>query len=448
MAMTAPARLPAPGRAPLGLMVKSSDREGGSNGGSPAEKHPRLGRGPLYRLLGVAQRLLFAPGLPGDRQAPICSCQWRRIGDTVRVRQSKATGRAHYQGLVSCNNVWACPVCSRRITDARRDELQRAVNQWKERGGECYLVTATFPHQRRDDLRELVAGMRKAADFFNTSRAARSARARAGYVGSIRALEVTWGAWHGWHPHFHFLYFCQPGQLGTLRALESAWADALIKAGLAEQSKLNDMLHGAGGESAAWDVQNGDFAADYIAKFGHEPALQTRIEAGATWGVAAEMVKGISKTGRRLRGVTPFTLLAVAAGATQLAGMSQARAVVLFCEFVTTFKGQRMLYWSPGLRAELHLGRLFDDAELEAMNDAKPEMVTVATLTREDWALVLEHEQRDALLREVERWGPEGARALLEDLRRRPSRASSRITREISNLTHRIGLDSPRRGGL
>lgn len=436
----------APGRAPLGLKVKSSDREGVPKGGE--SRHPRLGRGPLYRLLGVAQRLLYAPGLPGDRQAAICSCQWRRIGDTVRIRQSKATGRTHYQGLVSCNNVWVCPVCSRRITDARRDELQRGVGYWKEQGGECYLATGTFSHQRRDNLRELVQRMRKAADLFNTSRAVRRAREAAGYVGSIRALEVTWGSWHGWHPHFHFLYFCKPGQLDTLRALSGAWADALIKAGLADRSQLNDMLHGrADNEAAAWDVQNGDYAADYIAKFGHEPSLQSKIEAGATWGVAAEMVKGMAKTGRRLRGVTPFTLLAVAAGACELRGMSKGRAAALFSEFVVAFKGQRQLYWSPKLRETLRLGRLFDDAELESLMDRKPEMETVCTLTREDWALVLLHQKRDELLREAELWGAAGVELLLDQLRALgPPPVDSRIGRDLPDGAHSLGLDTPRFG--
>jgi replication protein len=444
--LTAPARPVAPGRAPLGLMVKSSDSGHPANGGAP--RHPRQGRGCLYKLLGVVQRLMYAKGLPAQLQAAVCSCQWRRIGDKVKVRRNKVTGRTHYRGLVSCNNVWACPVCSRRITDGRRDELQRAVGYWKDQGGECYLVTATFPHQRRDSLGELVQLMRKAADLFNTSRAARAAREAAGYVGAIRALEVTWGSWHGWHPHFHFLYFCKPGQLDTLRALETAWVDALIKAGLADRSQLNDMLHGAGGESAAWDVQNGDYAADYIAKFGHEPSLQSKIEAGATWGVAAEMVKGMAKTGRRLRGVTPFTLLAVVAGVCELRGMTKGRAAALFAEFAAAFKGQRQLYWSPKLRAVLQMGRLFTDAELAALEDTKPEYEDVGEISREDWALVLAHGHEDEVLAASE-GGAAGLEAALAELRRRPPPpASSRITRELEDGTHALGLDSPKRGGL
>lgn len=433
--MTATAALPAPGRAPLGL-------KGESYG-----KTARKGGGIRYRMLGVAQRLMYAPG-SGDRQALICRCQWRRLGGTVYVRRNIETGKASYTGLESCNNVWACPVCSERITNGRREELQRAVNNWKERGGECYLVTATFPHKRTDNLDQLIELMRLAARYFNDSKAVQRAREAAGYAGQVRAFEVTWGSWHGWHPHFHFLYFCRPGQLAALRALEMAWADALIRSGLADRSQLNAMLHGADGEAVAWDVQHGDFAADYIVKFGREPSLESAMGASATWGIAREMVKGMSKTGRRLRGLTPFTLLAAASGAVALIGMKPGRAAALFCEFAAAFKGERMLYWSPKLRAALDMGRLFTDAELAAIEERKRSYQTVCTLTREDWALVLAHEARDAVLRAAEENGAQGVGAVLDRLRGAgPPPRNSRIAHELPDGARALGLDTPRFGG-
>jgi hypothetical protein len=399
-------------------------------------------------MLDQAQRLLFDDKLPGDRQAAICRCHYRRIGATVRLRVNAVSGRAHFHGLETCHNVWACPVCSNRITNGRRDELQRAVGYWKEQGGESYLVTATFPHRRVDCLGDQLGLMRKAADIFNTSRSSRAAREKAGYVGQVRALEVTWGGWHGWHPHFHFLYFCRPGQVATLQALETAWVDALIKSGLAERSQLNDMLHGKDGESPAFDVQNGDYAAEYIAQFGHEPSWESKLEAGATWGIAAEMVKGASKTGRRLSGVTPFTFLAVAAGLRQLPGLKKGKAKYLFCEFVTAFKGQRQLYWSPGLRKTLNMGRLFTDAELPENYGPKSADVTVYTFDREEWALVLAHHARDAVQRAAEESRTDGVRALLEGLRALgPPPVDRRISRELPDGSRLLALDSPRFGG-
>jgi hypothetical protein len=206
-------------------------------------------------------------------------------------------------------------------------------------------------------------------------------------------------------------------------------------------------MHGAGGASPAFDVQNGDYAADYIAKFGHEPSLQSKIETGETWGIARELVKGMSKTGRRLSGVTPFTLLAVVAGTHELRGMTPGHAAALFCEFAAAFKGQRQLYWSTGLRQALQMGRLFTDAELPDMLDAKSEMETVCKITAPDWALILAHEQRDEILCAAESGGAAGVTALLSQLRSLapPRMAAGLLTCEDAD-GHVIGLDSPRWG--
>jgi len=441
--MTGVQAVPRPETGALGLYARSSDRGGGAIEGG----HRAGGggdRGVRYKLLSVVQRLMFAPGLPSELQSRVCSCHWRRKAGEVELRQDTASGRASYRGLETCRSVWSCPVCNGLITEQRREELQRAVGHWKDQGGECYLVTLTFPHQRRDKLADLVAGMRAAADHFNTSKGVRAARTAAGYVGSIRALEVTWGSWHGWHPHFHLLYFCAPGQVATLDRMKTAWVDALIKSGLAEKSQLNDMLHGADGAAVAFDVQNGDYAADYIAKFGHEPSLRSKIETGEVWGVAREMVKGMSKGGRRLRGVTPFTLLAVVAGTCELRGMTKGRAAALFCEFAAAFKGQRQLYWSPKLRKALQLGRLFTDAELPDLVDAKPEMVTRGVISADDWRLILAHGRRDDPLRALETGGMDAVRALLAELRAKPPPRDDRVSRWRDDGAFADGLDVAR----
>jgi hypothetical protein len=160
------------------------------------------------------------------------------------------------------------------------------------------------------------------------------------------------------------------------------------------------------------------------------------------------MVKGSSKTGRRLSGVTPFTCLAVAAGLRQLPGLKKGKAKYLFCEFVTAFKGQRQLYWSPGLRKTLNMGRLFTDAELPENYGPKSADVTVYTFDREEWALVLAHHARDAVQRAAEESRTDGVRALLEGLRALgPPPVDRRISRELPDGSRLLALDSPRFGG-
>ena len=430
----------APGRVPLGINARSSCPPGGIHraGGQGGD------RGIRYKLLSVAQRLLLSDTLPPERQERVCRCHFSRKAAQVTVRQDRATGWASYSGLETCSNVWACPVCNGRITEKRREQLQFAVGAWKQQGGEAYLLTGTFPHQRTDQLGRLVKLMRKAANVFNNSKPVKAARARAGFLGQIRAFEVTWGSWHGWHPHFHFLYFCAPGQAATLQAMESAWVNALVKVGLADNSQRNDMLRGAGGESPAFDVQNGDFAADYIAKFGHDPSIQTKIETGNTWGAAAELTKGMSKTGRRLRGITPFTLLAVAAGTCEVPGLTKGRAIGLFCEFARAFKGQRQLYWSPGLKKKLYSGELFSDEELMKLSEKKRDMVKVCELSADDWRVVLAHRCRDEVLRAAEQGGAAGVFSLLAELRARPAVHPPGLSTWRHDGGYVEGVDSPR----
>jgi replication protein len=418
--MTAGSALTADSAA-LGINARSSARgEGGSE---------QLGRAPVaqrsirYELLDAVRRLMYAPGRPADDQERVCSCHYRRKAMTVDVRLDRRRGRAHYGGVETCRSVWLCPVCSASITEQRREELQRAINTWvKDHGGEVYLVTLTFPHQRPDRLAELVKGLRRALKRFNAMPAMKRARSATGHAGSIRALEVTWGSWHGWHPHIHTLWFGKPGQLEELRRLAPAWVDCLVRAELADRAQLNDMLSGAAGESPAFDVQNGDYAADYIAKFGNEPSLLSKIEAGATWGAARELVSGQAKTGRRLRGVTPFTLLAIIAGRSELRGLTPGRAIALFSEYALAFKNERQLYWSPRLRAALNMGKLFTDEELAELADQAPDVSTVCSLTADDWRLVIAHKARAAVLHEAELAGAAGVAALLAELRARPGR--------------------------
>jgi len=437
--MTGGQAVPRPVTGALGIEARSSHTLEGGGGGVRGVHRPKGGdRRARFKLLDVVRRLSYRRGMPRELQNRVCTCHYsRRGGQKVKVRRDVIRGRCHFGGLESCRNVWICPVCNGLITEERRAQLQRAVGRWKDQGGEVYLLTLTFPHARADRLKDVLALMRNTINDFNRCRAVVAARAAAGYVGQIRALEVTWGSWHGWHPHFHILLFCAPGQLEVLKRMESAWVDALIKSGLADKSKRNDMLHGAGGSSPAFDIQNGDFAADYVAKFGHEPTFRSKLEAAALWGVAREMVKGMSKTGRRLRGLTPFTILAVIAGVILMHGMKRGQAVALFSEYSLAFKNQRQLYWSRGLEKRLNLGQLFTDDELPDALDRKPDIVDVCELEHEDWRLVVAHQARDDVLIAAEEDGERGVRLLLERLRARPPTAPAGV--EV-----REPLDEPR----
>jgi len=250
------------------------------------------------------------------------------------------------------------------------------------------LATFTLPHQAPDRAFGLVD------DLLDCYRRLWSGRDRvtphlAGYVGSVRALEVTHGE-HGWHPHLHVLFFFEDEvNLGeVLFHLYTRWARLIEAAGRGTISPRHGVT-----------VQGGEAAADYVAKWGHEPR----------WTIAEELTKANVKQARSSAGRSPFALLADFAGGDQGAG-------TLFREFVDAFKGRSQLRWSRSLRKRLGLSVEKSDEELAATVDALDELL--GSFHENDWKLIARHELRGAVLEVARLDGWAGVLALLELFKR------------------------------
>ncbi len=319
----------------------------------------RVGR---FELLRAAQWALYDGDLPKEEQHRTCWCH-RTIKDRDRnagvFRTADGTG-ARLDQVVTCGMVHACPVCAMRICEQRRKELQEASVAWcKYHGGYVYMMTLTFPHDRDDNLPELLDKFAKALHRFKDCRTYKRVMKAAGRVGSVRSLELTWSVLNAWHPHTHDLLFAQPkgfkegdkaddGRLQSraIEELREAWIAALLHVGLGDAGKVSDMW------AHALDIRGGKDAADYIAKFGHDEK----------WGLTSEITKPHAKIGARsLMGfeghVTPFQLL-------EWAQKGAGNACRLFRDFAMAMKGKRLLYWSPGLCAALGLSPKKDDWEI------------------------------------------------------------------------------------
>lgn len=345
-----------------------------------------------FQLQRAAQGLL-----PQQR---VAHCH-RSTMSSAGVAVFRSTDGASYGNLSTCGSVWHCPVCSAKITETRRQELQAAINAWAKQDGEVYLMSLTFPHMDHQRLEENLKLFSDALKRFKNSRTYKNTMQAVDGAGSIRALEVTHGT-NGWHPHTHDLVFAAGGQLEKLRELEEAWIETLIKTGIAERSQYNDM------KRAAFDVQNGDYAAEYVAKFGHEATNASKIITENTWGASHEMTKAHAKVGKRLGGRTPFTLLADYIQGDKDSGE-------LFVEFGLHFKGKRQLFWSPKLRKALRiLEEEKSDQDIAA--EELPEREFVTMLGHEDWKLVLSRNARFEVLRVAQDEGAEGVARLLEEL--------------------------------
>jgi hypothetical protein len=350
------------------------------------------GRKARFQLQRAAQGLL-----PTQR---VAHCQ-RSTMSSAGVMVYRSESGASFSNLATCGSVWHCPICAAKITETRRQELQGAINTHAKMGGEVFLMSLTFPHLEHQALASNLPQFSDALKKFKNSRQYKTTMKAVGAAGSIRALEVTHGA-NGWHPHTHDLIFASKGSLEKIRELQMVWIEILIKVGIADRTQLNDMMN------AAFDVQNGDYAAEYVAKFGHEATEASKLITQNTWGASHELTKAHAKVGKRLGGRTPFTLLA-----DFIKGDTESGE--LFKEFGLHFKGKRQLFWSPKLRVALRLADA-EKTDAEIAEEPMPEREFVTSLDHEQWKLVLSRNARFEILRMAQDEGAEGVARLLEEL--------------------------------
>ena len=299
----------------------------------------------------------------------------RQGNKQIQVWKSIEHGSASFSGLQTCGSVWSCPVCAAKIAERRRAEILVAMTSNKAQGGLVNMLTLTCPHQRSDDLVELLAKQAKALKAMFSDWTVKAIFKAMGIVGQIKATEVTHGRLspfdNGWHPHYHLLLFSgsnvalslfdAPQMEDWQVRLYLRWAACCVKAGLGEPSYAHGLK-----------LDNGDKAAKYVSK----------------WGLEDEMTKGHIK--KALHGETPFDFLRAL-----VASDDDRQAAVLFIEFANAFKGKRQLHWSKGLKKMFAIGEKTDDELVEEKDDFAE---VLGHLTIEQWRDVLAVEGRGNVL--------------------------------------------------
>ena len=294
----------------------------------------------------------------------VCKCGKVPTASKVKVNRHKDSSKAHYSGLQTCGSVWVCPVCASKTSEKRRLELSNGTDQWIKMGGEILLVTFTFPHSKGDSLKELLTKQALAFKYFK-GRSAYTKHIRSEYEikGTIKSLETTHSDANGWHPHVHELWFVKRGfSIVKLRKqVYAAWARACEDAGLGRPSIANGV-----------DIKSGDFAANYVAK----------------WGLDYEIAKAHIKKGKSKISKTPFQLL-------DEYDQGDSRAGALFREYAEAFKGKRQLFWSRGLKAFFNIEQKSDKELLEEQIEEAKEIITIHYA---DWLNVVKHKAQAYIL--------------------------------------------------
>ena len=320
-------------------------------------------------------------------------------GETPGVKvYRRADSATYYRGLMVCANVWACPVCSTKIAERRRAELEQAITRHLGNGGAVYHMLLTVPHSRRDTPLGLLTDLLEAFRLLCSGKYRLSALVP-GYVGLVRSLEVTHGE-HGWHPHLHVLVFtAAPLDDQVLDLVQhkvwGKWEARVFKRmGKMPSRKAYSFAGAIRGNFEEQhlrvvheEVEHVCPVTGYVTKFGADREIEEIVKR-RRWGAADELTKGHLKTAGR-GGRSPWQLLADYQDGDVHAGM-------LWKEFAVAFKGRAQLYWSAGLREGLGLDAERTDEEVAASVDAQDALL--ARITVEDWALIVRHKLRGVVL--------------------------------------------------
>jgi len=327
-------------------------------------------------------------------QSSTAKCLKVVVNDSVNIVKSKEHGECHYVGLMTCGNVWTCPICAAKISERRRKELKAAIVQHEAEGRSVLLITFTVSHQREESLQGLLERLSKASIWFYAHRTYKELKKRYMKRGRVRAMEVNHGQANGWHPHMHELWFLD------LNLHDYSILKAEIFALWLKACKRFDL--GLPSEEYGVDVRGGDKAASYVTKFGDQDE----------WGLESELSKSHlkkAKNGSR----SPFQLID-----SYQEGDKQAGA--LFIEYAQAFKGKRQLTWSRGLKNQFDLEDLTDE---EIANKEEDNCELVVRVSKDDWYKVLkdsftEIDSRLMLLQLAENGGSDAVNRYLFSLKK------------------------------
>jgi hypothetical protein len=339
------------------------------------------------QLLGTKHRIGVCHRVPSSRIVdgqPRGAKVYRRLKDSA----------TYYRGLMVCANFWTCFICSAKIAERRRVELEEALDCHLGKGGGVYHMLLTLPHTRRDKPGPLVKLL---TDTFRRlcSGKGRLGEVIPGFMGIVRALEPTYGD-NGWHPHLHVLVFTE----AVLSDKEIALIDSKVftrwDARVLKVTGKHASRKAFSFSSAKRGMQEGslDAVSDYLSKFAADGELRKIVSERRTWGAADELTKAHLKTKGR-GGRSPWQLLADYQAGDTASGM-------LWKEFVDAFKGLPALRWSRGLRNRLGIGEEKTDEQLAEAVEA--EDILLALIPNKDWDVIIKNNLR-ALVLEILRIG-------------------------------------------
>ena len=288
-------------------------------------------------------------------------CTRRQVNGTTTLNYVSKHKTAHFGGLMTCNSVWVCPVCSVKIATRRLQELKSAIPQ---SGLHPVLVTYTIQHSSADPLSHLLDDLR--AGIRSTWNGAPGQRIYRAFslAGYVKGLEIRDGR-AGWHPHIHQMLLSEivPGQF---------YAEKL-------KSRL---LARYGG----WLKRHGYTVNEHTIDVSFRRTNPERTLEDYLTKISAEISLGHHKVGQSL---SPFQMLDAF---NQTGDMHYCDR---FTEYAHATFGAKQLIWSRGLLKRLGLR---DKSDEEIGNEQEEDAFLMAVLNRVEWQRVLRLKLRAELL--------------------------------------------------
>ena len=327
------------------------------------------------------------------------TCLKRKIDKNklVNVCFNESTSKAHYGNVIRCGSVWVCPVCAKKITEFRKNELKQITEKWSSGitikkleskpkdfigpknlligntidKGYLYLLTLTMPHYAFQSLSLLKEKLKIASTYFFGGKInEKMFQNQLGKHFHVKNTEVTYGQ-NGWHPHHHILIFSDKylniKEFSSIREkLADHWSKSLNHAGIRKLKGDEKYI--------ACDLQDGTYASDYVAK----------------WGIESELTKGHIKKGRD--SYTPFDFLRLIQSDTNVFDKDPSD---LFREFADAFKGVPQLSYSRGCKFAHSLEDKDDD---EIMNQTLDEAIFLRDVEDYAFKLICKYKKRAEFL--------------------------------------------------
>jgi len=270
-------------------------------------------------------------------------CMWVPLSYAVEHWKA-GSDRAYFRSIVTCGVRSTCPVCGDKIAAYDRERLQAGLQMIAKKGWGVEFITYTQRHDRYVPCDVSLDRLLKTMRSVKSGRKWQNIKSKYGIEGSFSKLENTFSFENGHHWHKHVGEVVHEkltdGELQQMR-------DEISELYLHHLEKIG----GSGDFEIAVHARHGDdYAAEYAAKFGHEPQAHKR-------GLSHEMASHSTKT-KGLDGghYGMFQLVDLYAEGDQEAGAA-------FLDYVQAASGKALLFWSAGLAEKLEMSPEISDEE-------------------------------------------------------------------------------------